>query len=51
MSEVTTNAEVVNTSAVQEQVEQAAQLSAEQQAEVLAEAKKELGSLREKISR
>jgi hypothetical protein len=40
MSEVTTNASVVN---VQEQVEQAAQLSAEQQAEVMAEAKKELG--------
>jgi hypothetical protein len=40
MSEISTNASVVN---VQEQVEQAAQLSAEQQAEVMAEAKKELG--------
>ena len=38
MSEVSTS--VVN---VQEQVEQAAQLSAEQQAEVLEQAKKELG--------
>jgi len=46
MSDVTTNPTVVN-SGVQEQaaeqVAQAAQLSAEQQAEVLAEAKKELG--------
>jgi hypothetical protein len=40
MSEVSTNAGIVN---AQEQAEQAAQLSAEQQAEVLAEAKKELG--------
>jgi hypothetical protein len=40
MSEVSTNAPVVN---AQEQVEQAAQLSAEQQAEVLEQAKKELG--------
>jgi hypothetical protein len=40
MSEVITNASVVN---AQEQVEQAAQLSAEQQADILAEAKKELG--------
>src|ERR1700677_2699024 len=40
MSEISTNASVVN---VQEQVEQAAQLSAEQQAEVMAEPKKELG--------
>src|SRR5436190_9423156 len=38
MSEITTNSGVVN-----EQVAQAAQLSAEQQAEILAEAKKELG--------
>ena len=40
MSDVTTNVSVVN---AQEQVAQAAQLSTEQQAEVLAEAKKELG--------
>ena len=40
MSDITTNAGVVN---AQEQAEQAAQLSAEQQAEVMAEAKKELG--------
>src|ERR1700676_4355876 len=39
MSEVTTNASVVN---AQEQVEEAVQLSAEQQAEILLEAKKEL---------
>jgi hypothetical protein len=42
MSDVTTNSGVVN-SGVQEQVAQAAQLSAEQQADILAEAKKELG--------
>jgi flagellar biosynthesis GTPase FlhF len=40
MSDVTTNAGVVN---AQEQAEQAAQLSAEQQAEVMEQAKKELG--------
>src|SRR5215813_5655516 len=40
MSDVTTNSGVVN---VQEQAAQAAQLSAEQQAEFMAEAKKELG--------
>ncbi len=46
MSDVTTNPTVVNSGVQQqaaEQVAQAAQLSAEQQAEVLAEAKKELG--------
>jgi hypothetical protein len=42
MSDVTTNSGVVN-SGVQEQVAQAAQLSAEQQADIMAEAKKELG--------
>lgn len=42
MSEVTTNAAVVN-SGVPEQVAQAVQLSAEQQADIMAEAKKELG--------
>src|SRR5262245_41829603 len=42
MSDVTTSSGIVN-SGVQEQVEQAAQLSAEQQAAVLEEAKKELG--------
>src|SRR5262249_15584668 len=40
MSESTTNSSVVN---VQEQAAQAAQLSAEQQADIMAEAKKELG--------
>src|SRR5207244_3409908 len=40
MSDVTTNSSVVN---IPEQVAQAAQLSAEQQADVMAEAKKELG--------
>src|SRR5215475_14023853 len=42
MSDVTTSSGIVN-SGVQEQVEQAAQLSAEQQAAVLEEAKRELG--------
>ena len=42
MSDVTTNAAVVN-SGVPEQVAQAVQLSAEQQADIMAEAKKELG--------
>jgi len=42
MSDSTTNTSGVK-SEVQEQVGQAAQLSAEQQAEVMAEAKKELG--------
>lgn len=42
MSDVTTNSGVVNSS-VPEQVEKAAQLSAEQQADFLTEAKKELG--------
>ena len=42
MSDVTTNSGVVN-SGVSEQVAQGAQLSAEQQADIMAEAKKELG--------
>ena len=42
MSDVTTNPGVVN-SGVPEQVEKAVQLSAEQQADIMAEAKKELG--------